>query len=1023
MNGFCHLHTHSAFSPQWGIFSPAELCSRVRTLGMRHLALTDRNGLYGIPHFLEQAAHAGIKPIIGAEAAINGERAVLLAHSGEGYANLCRLLSELHCREDFHLAKALIGLRQGLIIFSDQAAILTPLARHSRADLYVEISPGHRMDQALELARRLQLPPLATSRAVFASKEQFQLHRVMRAIALNTKLSRLPGSEIAAQEDRLFSPQSLADFFPHCPEALENSLLIAERCKTDWDFSQVIFPTFQGLSQEEAYRELERRSREGVLRRYGKNDVRIEKRLRKELDIIRSKGFAHYFLVVRELAGRSLYTCGRGSAAASLVAYALGITQVDPIRHNLFFERFLNPGRIDPPDIDIDFPWDERDAVLDYAFERHGTERAAMVATHIGFKGRSALREVAKVHGLCETEIKSITSRISGYCKADQLIHTLRTHPLFQGTRLSPGWAEILAISQQLEGKLRHLALHCGGVIIVPEEIRRHVPVEISVGGRPVIQWEKDQAESSGLVKIDILGNRSLAVIRDAVQAIHSNTGLNIDYAAWKPLDDPATCKLLRSGETIGCFYIESPATRQLLKKMWGRDKNVEKHDLFEHLVMASSIIRPASNTFIREFVARMHGKTWTSLHPLLKEVLSETYGIAVYQEQITQMAMALADFSASEAEQLRKIVSKKEKTQRLEDYQRLFFAGGERKGIRRETLHKTWEQILSFSGYSFCKPHSASYALVSCKCAWLKSHFPAEFMAAVICHGGGFYSTQAYLSECRRLGLRIQAPDINTSREEYQGRGKSIRIGLQQIQGLSRQVPHLLREERRRKGDFKDFADFLRRVPCDRSDCALLVKAGCFDSLDGQRKRPELLWKLLENSSTAKAQSGFLFVGDTPEPSLSIPVPTKKQLLRQEVETLGLLASCHPLQLYPVDHGTPRRIQASELHHWVGKQVTLTGWWVTGKTVQTRQDQPMEFISFEDETAIFETVFFPKAYARFCRKLGQNRPYILRGRAEEEFGVVTVNVEWLDFMDRYQKKSPSSGATRLKGFSSSVKI
>ncbi|BCR03046.1 DNA-directed DNA polymerase [Desulfuromonas versatilis] len=998
---FTHLHTHSTFSPGWGVRTPAELCARARGLGMTHLALTDRNGLYGIPLFLEAAAEHGIRPLIGAEAVTARHRAVLLARDAEGYANLCRLLSELHCREGFELPAGLRRFRGGLVVLSDDAELLGALCRDEREGLYAELSPGHNLHRALACARQLRLPPVATSRATLLEPDDLELHRVLRAIQLNTKLCRLEAEAVARPWDLLLAESELADHFPHCPEALENTAHIAELCQSDWDFSATIFPAFRGLGEAEAFAALERRARAGALRRYGGIDGRVEARLGKELGIIRTKGFAHYFLVVEELAAQSPRTCGRGSAAASLVAYCLGITHVDPIRHNLFFERFLNPGRIDPPDIDIDFPWDERDAVLDFAFARYGSRRAAMVANQIGFKGRAALREVAKVYGMPEGEIKTMTSRISGYWKAEQSARAVEEHPLFEGEALSEDWRSILAVARRLSGHLRHLSLHCGGLVVVPDEIRRYVPVEVAAKGLPVIQWEKDQAESAGLVKIDILGNRSLAVIRDALAAIQANTGREIDYASWDPLADEATKALLRSGRTMGCFYIESPATRQLLQKMWGDppDPRTLHCDVFEHLVMASSIIRPAANNFIREFVARMRGKPWQALHPRLDAVLAETYGIAVYQEQITQMAMALAGFSAFDGDQLRKIISKKHKGKKLEDYRRMFFAGAAENGIGEEIVAKAWAQILSFGGYSFCKPHSASYALVSCKSAWLRSHYPAEFIAAVISNQGGFYSPLAYLSEARRMGLQVLAPDINASERAYSGREREVRVGLMQLQGLTRKGLDELLRERQRGGPYRDFQEFLRRTRLDPADIRLLIKAGCFDALEGKQKRPRLLWELLSREAPAAQATGSLF--EAARPALpSPPGYDDATVLRQELETLGMLVSCHPLVPYRRQLGALRRIEAAQLGNWVGRYVTLVGWWVTGKVVQTHRGEPMEFISFEDTSASFDTTFFPRAYTRFCRKLSRARPYVLKGKVDEEFGVATLNVEWVGFLD-----------------------
>jgi error-prone DNA polymerase len=1000
MSNFTHLHVHSSFSPQWGVRSVEDFCAAARDLGMARIALTDRNGLYGILHFLETARDAGLAPIIGAEAVAGQHRAVLLARDEEGYANLCRLLSDLHCRQDFDLSRELPERRQGLLVLTDDRAVLTSLRRHSREGLFVELSPGYQMHRALALARELNLPPVATTRAVLLQPADYELHRLLRAIALNTKLSRLRPEDTAREGDLLLSSAHLADFFPHCPEALENAAGIAATCKTDWDFSETIFPAFRGMSESSAAEELTERARQGAVWRYGRIDARVAARLQKELAIIREKGFAHYFLVVEEIAKQSPLTCGRGSAAASLVAYCLGITHVDPIRHNLFFERFLNPGRVDPPDIDIDFPWDERDRVLDFAFARYGAKRAAMVANQIGFKGRAAVREVAKVYGIPDGEIKVMTERISGYWKADQAEDAVASHPLFRGERLSDDWQTVLRLANGLAGQLRHLSLHCGGLVVVPDEIRRYVPVEVSAKGLPVIQWEKDQTEAAGLVKIDILGNRSLAVIRDALTAVKRNIGKEVDYATWQPLEDARTCELLRCGQTMGCFYIESPATRQLLRRMWG--ENPEPHtlgcDLYEHLVMASSIIRPAANAFIREFIARMRGKPWRHLHPLLQEVLEETYGIAIYQEQITQMAMAMADFSAFEGDQLRKIISKKHKEKKLEDLRQRFFAGAEKKGVAAAVVRMIWEQILSFGGYSFCKPHSASYALVSCKSAYLKANHPAEFMAAVISNQGGYYSPFAYLSEARRRGLKVLPPDINGSDYPYAGRGSELRIGLMQLQGLSRKAVSAVLSERQRRGAFGSFQDFLRRAGIDPADTKLLVKAGCFDALAGKERRPALLWQMLSHHHQVES-TGLLFE----EAATDLPTPAaydEKTVLRQELETLGMLVSCHPLLLHRRAVAQLKPVRASEMGQWVGRYITMVGWWVTGKTVQAKDGRPMEFVSFEDTTAIFDVTFFPRPYERFCQKLSRSRPYVLKGKVEEEFGVATLNVDWVGFLD-----------------------
>lgn len=1002
---FIHLHVHSSLSPGWGVLAPEALCAEAARLGFDTLAITDRNGLYGVPRFLDAAREAGIAPIIGTEAVTLDSRAVLLAADKEGYANISRLLSDLHCEKGFDLCGALARYRRGVVVLSDDARILSTLKAVSAERLFVELSPGHDMHRALALSRDLGLPPVATARALVRAphpaaqsplSDDFHLHRVLRAIHLNTKLSRLTPDQTGCASDALYGADQMADFFPHCPQALENSARIAAMCRREWDFSTTIFPAFRELDNDDAFAALKSRARSGALWRYCLIDEKVEARLDKELAIIREKGFAHYFLVVEEITRQSQRTCGRGSAAASLVAYCLGITHVDPIRHNLFFERFLNEGRSDPPDIDVDFPWDERDAILDFAFARYGARRAAMVANQVGFKGRSALREVAKVYGLPDCEIKEMTERVSGFWRPEQTAAAMSEHPLFQGESLSPDWLEIVATARRLNGQLRHLSLHCGGLVIVPDEIRRYVPVEISHKGLPVIQWEKDQAEDAGLVKIDILGNRSLAVIRDAMASVKEQTGVEIDYASWRPLEDERTRSLMRRGLTIGCFYLESPSVRLLLRKIWSSTAPPETFDadLFEVLVQASSIIRPAANSFIQEYVARMQGKKWQHLHPLLEGVLGETLGIAIYQEQITQIAMELAGFSASEGDQLRKVITKKHKEKRLADFRAKFIAGGRERGVSGPVLDAIWEQILSFAGYSFCKPHSASYALLSAKAAYMKANHPAQFMAAVISNQGGYYSPFAYISEGRRLGLAILPPDINESEYHYLGKEKTLRIGLMQIDGFTREGAKRLFRERRGGGRYASFADFLRRSGVQRADAERLVKAGCFDALEGLERRPALLWELLHFQ---QQDTALLFEQKTALPQAH-PYDADT-VLRQEVEALGFLASRHPLSLYKAQWQRHRPIRAAELIKHSGKWVTMVGWWITTKMVEDKHGRPMEFVSFEDVTAIFDATFFPDVYARFCRKLSQRRPYLLKGVVEEEFGVATLRVKWVGFL------------------------
>ena len=856
---------------------------------------------------------------------------------------------------------------------------------------------------------------------------------------------------------------------------------------------------------------------------------------------------------------------------------------MDPLRYDLFFERFLNTGRTDPPDIDVDFPWDERDDILDYVFRAYGTGRVAMIANQVGFRARAAVRETAKVYGLPEGEIAEVTRRLGGWWSARTALDEVRRHPLFKDYQLRPPWPEILARAGELEGFPRHLSVHSGGVVIAPDELNRYVPREPTPKGVSVIQWEKDQAEDAGLIKLDLLGNRSLAVIRDALTAVEGNYGHTIPYERFNPLDDLRTRELIGRGDTLGVFYVESPAMRQLQKKTRRGD--------FEHLVIHSSIIRPAANVYIREYVRRLHGGAYRPLHPLLGEILGETYGIMCYQEDVAKVAMAMAGFSAAEADRLRKILSKKRSERALADYRERFAAGARARGFAPETIGAVWEMIMSFSGYSFCKPHSASYALVSFKSCYLRAHYPAEFMAAVISNGGGYYRAFAYVSEARRMGLAVLPPCVNASDARYTGRGRELRVGLAHLKGLGRAALEEVLAARRAGGPFENLDDLLRRTDLDPADLRVLIKAGALDCLAtaaaeagarrhgrdiergdarrGKRRhrrnggagmttareqrieinvralgragstpyagpkgqgragstgmesnavigergsgktgvslrhrnqkarrqwkgteawdemmwrgdgtnigaagdmetgtardggengrqangggpegngygapenRPQLMWRAAARHPERAPQvrrrgwrPGELFAepdfkpapiaiqGSQRSPSpgsggevlharrapaearggfrrAPLPRPPRYDLetvLRHEAETLGFLASRHPLSLHREALARIRPVPARDLARHVGQRVTVVGWLVTGKLVRTKSAEEMEFLSFEDTTALYEATFFPHAYRRFCHLLARERPYVLRGVVEEDWGAVTLTVEW----------------------------
>ncbi len=1009
---FIHLNVHSDYSKGWGLGTIEEVCQAAKGLGIKQLALTDTNGVYGLVFFVQIAKEMGIEPILGSELLYGERRAVLIVKNRQGYANLCHIISARHCHCDFDLTRALRERRRGLIIFSDDFSLLKVLKRDSMEDLFVEMSPGYQMGRCYAFSRKTGIPPLATNRVYMVRKGQFRLHRILRAVSLNRKLSRLTGEDTCREHSFLNAPRDMIDQYPHAPIAISNTVKVAESSLSDWDFDRVIFPPFEKLDAEEAFNQLYRATMDGCRERYGKVTREVRERVAHEMRIIREKGFAPYFLVVADITKRASRSCGRGSAAASIVSYALGITHVDPIKHNLFFERFLNPGRMDPPDIDVDFAWDERDQVIDYAFAKYGNRRTAMVANHNTLGARSAIREVAKVFGLTDREIGQVTDKIGFKWRLKEAWQELAHNPKMRGIKFRTPWDDILTAAFQLQGHFTHLSTHCGGLVIVPDEVRRYCPVEISRSGLQVLQWEKDSVEEAGLVKIDILGNRSLAVIRDALDLVEKNHGRHIDYARLHPLNDPQTAAIFYKGETVGVFYFESPATRQVLTKVRS-GFTFDEYLALDHFllnVVVTSIIRPASNQAIHTWISRLQGEKWAPPHPLLGPVLKETLGVMVFQEQLSQAAIHLAGFDPAEADTLRKTVSKKHKEKKLRDFYARFVRGASERGVSRGVIEEVWQMMIGFDGYSFCKPHSASYTMVAYKSAYLRAHYPAEFMASVISNHGGYYSTLSYISETRRMGLEVLPPDINQSEIKYIGKDRQIRVGLMQLKEIAQEAKEAIIHTRVKTGPFISLEDFLNRTRphIHLQDVRILIKGGCFDDIARGISRPGLVWEAIRffARKEEKKAPGLFDLGKTTVRALPLkrdrqaPYP-KHVMLRHESEVFGFILSVHPLTLCGDILKGLDYVRAEDLHSLVGREVTTIGWPVTGKTVHTKEGEPMKFITFEDLTAVYEAVFFPKVYHRFCHMLNVTGPYILKGRVEETFNAINITVSRVGFLDK----------------------
>ena len=955
---------------------------------MSHIALTEVNGLWGFIRFVQLAKVQGIKAIAGTNLITAMENVILLAENQTGYENMCRIISCIHDDPDASIPTLLGTLHSGLFILAHQDSVLESLSTFiPNSHLFVELRPSIAEAEAQTLANTYQLEIIATGDVYFLNKEDYHTHRILRTIDLNTTLSQLPPNKTKDQRHFFRSEKEMIDLFPSSMAAINNSQYLADRCKTDWTYTNTIFPDLSLKNTHRANKALRSLVTTGAHERYGKINGLLKKRINYELSLITQKGFAPYFLIVRDIVQQTESTIGRGSGAASVVSYCLYITQVDPLRYNLQFERFIHPERMNMPDIDIDFPWDERDKILDYIFNKYSTERSAMVSSQVFLQPRSSIREVSKVYGLADEEIKVITKQIGYYSRRTELVKWVRNDRRFKDLDLDDTLMEILKHSEKVMGAFRVSSVHPGGVIIVPDEIRKYVPVLMAPKGVQIVEWEKDQVEDSGLLKIDILGNRSLAVVRDTLKQVGLYRNEYMDYHKIQPVGDLRTKDLMKTGRTMGVFYIESPATRQLLAKAGKVD--------FEHVVIYSSIIRPAANRYTNLMLDRIHGKSWKLLHQDL-ECLAESYGIMVYEEQVSMVARKIAGFSYAESDYLRKVISKSALENEIPRWKRKFISGAVNRGYTQKLAQTLWQMIQSFSGYSFCKPHSASYAMLSFTCAYLKAHFPAEFLAAVIANQGGFYSSYAYLSEARRFDIRIMPPHINRSFREYRGRKDRIRMGFMAIRNLQAKAIDAILNERK-SGDFVSLANFLARVDIDLSDAMALTNAGCFAELEPKITHKDIAFR-----------TAHFYLQNENRELLTVPTLTgnlsHQEKRKLEIDTFGFPISEHPLLNYLPYLGTHIK-KAKDIHLYKGKTIALVGIAITRKITATRNRQPMEFVTFEDETDLYECVMFPEAYETFGDLLNWETLFLIQGKVEETYSVYTVTIEKLISLTQMIKK------------------
>jgi DNA polymerase III alpha subunit len=937
----------SDFSAGEGVYTAELVAQLAPRLGYTHVAAWDP-GLHGWPRLRGAALAAGLTPVLGCRFRWRGLDFGALPHSDLGYGELCRLLTDLAHgrpgeppRDCALLAETLEGL-ETLAGAGFKAALL---------------AHGRNQRETAEALRR-GLGAAAPQVLRFRTPAGLELHRLKRAMTAQGTLART--EPLWDPRDAAVPRAAWEARFPAAdPGIARTTGALLERTAGwrmhwgEWVMPRPICPDDQDLDQE-----LRARARAGIPRRYLAVTAATFSRLDLELDLIRRKRFAGYFLAVHDLIreARATRTCGRGSGAASIVSYLLGITNVDPIAANLMFERFLSDARVDPPDLDIDFAWDERDAVIASVFQRYGRERVAMVANHVFFQPRGALRDVALAHGRPEAELKTLARYIRGWDEGPQ------------GIRDHPAWAGILAQAEALQGHFHQLSVHPGGTIISPGPLWRHVPTQPAPAkeGVAITAWDKDGVEDYGLVKIDLLGNRSLAVVRDSLAELGERAP---DALRWQPRLDPAAQDLLARGDSMGVFYVESPAIRQLQQRVGKGD--------FETLVIHSSIIRPAANRWIDTYVKRSRGEEiYTPSHPVLGGLLSESHGVLVYQEDVVRVGMAMAGWSHPEADQLRKLLGKHDCARKLPLFEARFREGCLGQGVPEPVIAEVWDMIRTFRGYSFCKPHSASYAQVSFESAWLKAHHPAVFFAAVITNQGGYYAPIIYLGDARRHRLVVRGPDVNASRWTFSAEGEQgLRVGLMAVKGAREEELRALLREREQHGPYASLEDLLRRAPLSVPTAEALGSGGAFDRWAPDGDRTRLLW----------ARLGGVPDGVRPRPT----DPFDRAAL--ELDLLGLTLELHPATLQRARHGgAPNRAEDVDRP---GRFLRFWALVAAEKTVRTEKGELMQFLTFEDETALCEAVAFPDAYRKRRRPLRTGDIVPVAGRSVRQDGLALLEV------------------------------
>lgn len=977
------LNCHSYYSLRYGCLSMEEVAKTCEALGHQQVAITDINNTSEVFQFIKLAERHSIHPIVGIDFR-NGiqQQYIGLAKNQDGFYALNKHLSEQQAsKQPFSNRVPQALLPNTYVIYP-----FTPLSDFNtlHSHEFIGIRPQHLLLPTFsKYYKQYAAKMVILHTATFRHKKDYNIHRLLRSIGENQLLSKLSKNAQAHSTDKYLSKSDLITLYKDYPKLINNTEQLLSNCKLDIDLNTPKNRRYYTNSSENDFNQLKQLAYAGLNYRYAHINQAILNRLENELAVIRKCNFCAYFLINWDMINyaqkKGYYYVGRGSGANSMVAYLLKITNVDPIDLDLYFERFINPHRMkNPPDFDIDFSWTDRDDITQYLFDKYGHDRVALLGSYQTFKKRATIRELGKVFGLPAEEIKKIQ-------QSPKHAH-------------SDSYAQlVLKYSHYISGFPSHLSIHASGLIISEKPIHYYTATHLPPKNYPTTHFDMQISEDIKLYKFDILSQRGLGKIKDALSIIKKNHQQSLDIDRIEAIkQDPEIKKLMRQGDLTSCFYVESPAMRMLLTKLKAED--------YTRLVAASSIIRPgvAKSGMMREYILRFQSKQRRerAKHELPEyyELLKETFGVMVYQEDVIKVAHFFAGLSLADADILRRGMSWRFK-ERIEfsEVEQKFFHNCRAKGYPEQTINNIWQQIQSFANFAFSKGHSASYAVESFQALYLFAYYPLEYLTATINNGGGFYSLELYIHKARMRGATIELPCINSSNQQTSIQQSTIQLGLNFINGGFESTNlHQILKERTINGRYKSFRNFVDRVPeLSLEQVIILIRLGCFRTFEKDKKK--LLWDahFLYSNNITPINNNHLFSIQPKNWELPLLNTSKLEDAYDEIEILGFPISLSPFDLLKEKDQLPH-LTAVELPHFIGKTITIAAYQIHIKTTQASNKQHMQFGTFIDQNGHWiDTVIFPNMY----RRLNGNAPgcYKITGKVTEEFGHISIEVNHLN--------------------------